>query len=205
MPDFPQQQFNNYHVRLRPNDSFRKRLAVWGFPDMLNYFNSTEIAFDLRLRVTNNEENRNINELIKYEWLLCTEDDRPVTRAGDPRFHFYDTEGSGKFEMLTTKPKRIEKKTSTSDYYQYQDRYWVMRFKSEAVKIGTCSKLGHYKVVMRFADKSDNWSSYMRMAEFTIVDKDKAQQIFLIALLSALVGAAIVLVGTAILRIFGLA
>jgi hypothetical protein len=200
MPDFPQQQFNNYYIRLRPNDLFRKRLAIFGFPDMLNYFNSSEICFDLRLGVPNKKENRNITDLIKYEWLLCTEDDKPVIRESDPRFHFYDIAGSGDFEMVTTKPKRAEKKSSGSEYYRYQDRYWIMRLKSQAVKIGNYSKLGHYKVVMRFADKSGNWSDYMRMAGFTIVDKDKMRQTLLIGILSAI----IVLVGTAIFHIFGL-
>jgi hypothetical protein len=60
MPDFLEHQFNNYYIKLRPNDTFRKELAVFGLPDMLNYFNSSEICLDLRFAVLNNKENRNI-------------------------------------------------------------------------------------------------------------------------------------------------
>ena len=189
MPDFPTQQFNSYHLRLRPSDELRQGLAALGFPDMLNYFNSSEICFALRLMVPNRKENRDIKDLIKYEWLLCTEDDKPVIRESDPRFHFYDVEGSGDFEMVTAKPKEAERESRDSDYYRYQDRYWIMRFKSKAVKIGTFSKLGHYKVVMRFADTSGNWSDYMRMADFTIDDKDKTKQTFVIGIVLTLIGA----------------
>jgi len=187
MPDFPQQQFGNYYVRLRPNDSFRSRLALLGLPDMLNYFNSSEVTLDLRFGVQNNKENRSINDLIRYEWLLCTEDDKLVIRESDPRFHFYDVDGGGAFEMVTAKPKQAERKLSNSEYYWYQDRYWIMRLKSGAVRIGNYSKLGHYKVVMRFADKSGNWSNYLRMAHFTIDDKDKTRQAFAIGIVSAII------------------
>ena len=62
-----------------------------------------------------------------------------------------------------------------------------MRLKSGAVRIGNYSKLGHYKVVMRFADKSGNWSNYLRMAHFTIDDKDKTRQAFAIGIVSAII------------------
>lgn len=187
MPDFPERQFGNYHIRLRPNDEFRHRLTILGLPDMLNYFNSSDICFDLRVAIPNSKENRSIDDLIKYEWLLCTEDNKLVTQESDPRFHFYDVGGKGDFHMVTTKPKRVERKAAASQYYRYQDRHWIMRFKSQAIKIGNYSKLGHYKLVMRFVDSSGNWSDYMRMAHFTIDDKDKTRQAFAIGIVSAVI------------------
>jgi len=198
MPDFPLRQFNNYYVKLRPNDWLRSTFDDLRLP-FFNYFDSSETSFDLRLAVPNIKENKNLNELVKYEWQLFTESDKPVTRVSDPQYQFYNVAGSGDFEMVTTKPQKAERRSP--EYHQYENDDWIMRRKSQAVKIGEYSKLGHYKVVMRFADKSGNWSAWMSMAHFTIVSKDKLRQALFIGIGSALV----VLIGTAILHAFGLA
>jgi hypothetical protein len=199
MPDFPLRQFGKYHVRLRPNDWFRETFDSLSLP-VLNYFNSSETYFDLRVTVPNIKENKNISELLKYDWQLFTESDKPVARASDPDYQFYNVAGSDIFELVTRKLKKAEAEGTASEYRRYANDDWIGRIKSPAVTIGEYSKLGHYKIVMRFADNSGEWSSWMTMAHFTIVDKDKMRQSLLIGVVTGL----IVLLGSVILHAVGL-
>jgi hypothetical protein len=185
MPDYPSYDFGEYNLRLRPNDPIRKRIYVYGLPDIINYFNSSIINFDLRIRVVNNKDNRLLKDKIKYEWILCTEDDKQVESTGDPRFHFYDTTGNGEIDLSFEKQlKKIKSdEVNTSDIIRYEDRFFLNRIKPLAVRIGNYSKLGHYKVIMRFTDSSESTSGFIRMAEFTIMEKDKLRHSLLLTLM----------------------
>jgi hypothetical protein len=197
MPDFPLRQFGIYQVRLRPNDWLRSTFDDFNLP-VTNYFNSSETYFDLRLAVPNIKANKNLSDLIKYEWQLFTESDKPVARVNDPQYQFYNVAGAGDFEMVTTKLKKAERRSSK--YEQTENDDWIIRRKPQAVALGEYSKLGHYKVVMRFAGKSGDWGGWMTMAHFTVVDKDKMRQALFIGILTGL----IVLAGSVILHAFGL-
>ncbi len=174
MPDYPNIKFGDYLVRLRPNDNDRKKLNNLGFPDMINYFNSSEINFDLRVAAKNRKQNRNIIDSFKYEWVFCTEDNTQVENISDQRFNTFNTEGNGTFYLETRKP--TSKNPLQSGYYGFRDSNYIMVFKSMAVKIGNYSKLGHFKVMVRLIDKEGNVGEYIRAAEFTIVDKDNLRQ-----------------------------
>jgi hypothetical protein len=67
-----------------------------------------------------------------------------------------------------------------------------MLFKPQAVKIGNY-KSGHYKVIMRFTNGSGSTSDYIRMAEFTIMDKDNFQQNLLISIVVVIIGTVFVM------------
>jgi hypothetical protein len=187
MPDFPLREFGKYHVRLRPSDWFREMFDSLSLP-VLNYFNSSETCFDLRVTVPNIKENRHLSVLLKYEWQLFTESDKPVALASDPQYQFYNVADGGEFELVTRKSGRAERKSTASEYQQYASDGWVGRVKLEAVKIGELSRLGHYKIVMRFADGAGDWNSWAPIAHFTIVDKDKLKQALLIGIGSGFIG-----------------
>ncbi len=94
-------------------------------------------------------------------------------------------EGSGLFVVTTKKqpkPKRNIQNRET-EYSRYNDRSIIVIFKRQAVKIGNYSKLGNYKVVMRFIDSSGNKSNYMRMAQFEILSKDRFRHWILLTIL----------------------
>lgn len=90
MPDYPEYTFGIYSLRLRPNDSLRMGIARLGLPDLLNFFNASNIELMLRVGVPNKKENKYIEDVLNYEWVLSTEDDKQVERMNDPRFNFYN-------------------------------------------------------------------------------------------------------------------
>ena len=199
MPDYPEYTFGNYNLRLRPNDILRMGIARLGLPDLLNFFNASNIELMLRVGVPNKKENRNIQDAIGYEWVLCTEDDMPVERMNDPRFNFYNTEGNEVFEFSTAKPPR-RKSDDQIKYYWTRDRYRISVFKPQAVKIGNFSRLAHYKVIMRFTDNSGVKSDYVPMAEFTIHDKDTFRHNILLAI----IGVAVLGIGAIFFKMCGI-
>jgi hypothetical protein len=164
MPDFKEFDWGAYKFRLLPNDTLRKTIALCGLPDFLNYFNSSDIALDLRVSIPKCRDTKNIKDTINYEWVLFTKDDKQVINNSDKRVHFYNTEGNGTFEISTSQPLK------------YDDGYQIMLFKSQAVNIGCLSRLEHYKVIMRFTNAKGDTSKYISMAQFTIMDKDKFRQ-----------------------------
>ncbi len=189
MPDYPEYTFGIYSLRLRPNDSLRMGIARLGLPDLLNFFNASNIELMLRVGVPNKKENKNIEDVINYEWVLCTEDDKQVERMNDPRFNFYNTEDIGIFEFSMAKPpkRKREKKDNPPKYYWNKDGYRISVFKPRAVVIGNFSRLAHYKVIMRFTDSSGIKSDYVPMAEFTIHDKDTFRHNILLAIIGVVV------------------
>jgi hypothetical protein len=60
MPDYPEQNWGIYNLRLRPADPFRMEMAKYGLPDILNYFNSTDICLALRIKLPNKKEYRDL-------------------------------------------------------------------------------------------------------------------------------------------------
>jgi hypothetical protein len=169
MPDFPEYNWGIYKLRLRPSDRVRKAFAKYGFPDFLNYFYSSSIGFNLRISIP---KNKNIQDTINYEWILCTRNDKPVINTGDSRFHFYDTQGVGSFEVVNVNRNNPH----------YEKNSLIMLFQLQAVKIGSISQSEHYKVVMRFSDRHGSQSDFKCMGQFTIYDKDGLRQAILISI-----------------------
>jgi hypothetical protein len=73
MPAFIDQNFGDYLVKVTPNDTTRRY-------DILPYFYSAYINFDLSLRIWNKRQLRNKlkNDTITYEWRLCSKDGKEV-------------------------------------------------------------------------------------------------------------------------------
>jgi hypothetical protein len=74
-------------------------------------------------------------------------------------------------------PEKLKGKTGecnqNTEYFRYENSAVIMLRKKDAVRIGTFSKLGNYKIVMRFTDNLGNESEYMRMAQFDILFKNR--------------------------------
>ena len=160
-------------------------MASYGIPDILNYFDSSEINLSLRIAVPNKKAYKDIHDTIDYEWILCDESDKPVVSDSDSRFHFYDTQGKGSFDLATRKRPKSESDKERA-YGRYENRASIMLFKRRAVRIGTLSKLGNYKVAMRFTDSLGNQSDYLRMAQFNILNKDQFRHRLLLIILGAI-------------------
>jgi hypothetical protein len=67
-------------------------------------------------------------------------------------------------------------------------RFRLMKWKSEAIKIGRISEPGQYKVQTRISDGTET-SPYIDIAEFTIKDKDEFGTGLVWIIVSAVIGA----------------
>lgn len=181
MPDFPEYNWEGYKLRLRPSDLFRKTSAKYGLPDFF-YFNSSLIVLDLRIKT-----NKITQNTINYEWILCDKDDKQVTYVGDERFHPYNTQGNGVFNIANENITKIANSQ-------------VLFSKPKAVDIGRLAQ-SHFKIVMKFTDNIGITSDYKYMGQFTIFDKEKFRYGLFFSI-GAIIIAAII---GAILHAFGLA
>ena len=184
MADFFEEGWNGYTLKLRPNDKFRELISRLPYLlDVLPYFSSSYISFDMRLFVPRKvnrkwyspiaslfpEYNRRESAIFNYEWELCDDNYKPVTSGKVPRY-FYNNSGHGQFKFNTDKAAR--KELERSGYAIVSDNMGHWFRKKKAIDIGRLNKHTHYNILIRFTTVTGVSSDWKLMAQFKLFDKD---------------------------------
>jgi hypothetical protein len=186
MPNFIEQDWNGYKIKLRPNDPFRKDIAARELEATVLYFDSTYIRFDIRISRLNDK--KVTEDTIKYEWWLCRHN-KPINEPKDGSFFFIKPKGWGTFQFSTTISKG--KLSKNTDMIPFKYGKIVGNRKMGAIDIGRVGELDRYTMVMQFTTKSGVTSPPLEMAGFTIFDRDVFIRYYILSALAILTTATV--------------
>lgn len=189
MPNFIEQDWNGYKIKLRPNDPFRKEIAARGLEAAVLYFDSTYLRFDIRM--SRPDDKKAIEDTIKYEWWLCRRN-KPISKPKDGSFFFIKPKGYGTFQFSTTQGKGKVPKNTDMIYFKYGKT--MGNRKMGALDIGRVGELDRYTVVMRFTTKSGETSPPLEIAGFTIFDRDVFIRYYILSTLAILTTATVAII-----------
>jgi hypothetical protein len=193
MPRFITRQWNDYQIRLTPNDNTRNTIReIIGRRDIIPYFYG-EIAFDLAVAVPRNKIKELANTEIEYEWQFVQSKDDVSIKSG-----------KGTITLASKKVFNFRKaKAGDTTHYGYYGFAWF-KYKTfrkiQAIDLGHVSKLDQYKIVMRAFNKTETLIDNKVMLEFTLQDLD----VHTMTILYLTIGAGIGIIAGIIGYMFGI-
>jgi hypothetical protein len=193
MPRFITRQWNDYQIRLTPNDTTRNLIReIIGRRDFIPYFYG-EIAFDLAVAIPRNKIKKLVNTEIEYEWQFVQSKDDSLIK-------------SSKGTMILASKKVFDyrkAKAGDTTHYGYYGFAWF-KYKTfrkvQAIDLGYLSKLDQYKIVMRAFNKTETLIDNKVMLEFTLQDLD----IHTMNVIYLVIGAGIGIIAGIIGYVFGI-
>jgi len=154
MPSFPQIEWNEYKLRLIPNDTIRQNVRKnpphW---DMIPYFDGTFIKFDLLIKLPKNIK----IDSLSYKWKCMTI---------EPKDYIKEIDGNGLIEFtkyvfpLSTKKDGLIK---------FDDRTYQ---KKEAINLGFVEHDSKYRILIEFSDNNNSKENSSVIALFKVFDRD---------------------------------
>lgn len=171
MPDFAEIEYEGYQIKIRSSDYWRRFINSLGLFDSIPYFESSDIALDVRFSIPKVKNIKDLKDTIAYNWFLCTKNGKRI-QPEEGRYYFFNFEGSGVMELGKAKKFKRYQDVEHGDliWQNHQGRTYFRQ--CDAIKIGHISEFDHYTIVMQFTMNDGVQSEPKYMGGFTLFDKD---------------------------------